>query len=382
MNNRFRNPASWLAAALWACAGTAAQAQWTIDYSVRYEAAGQQLGKPGERRGPDTLVSEKLSWRVQQDVRGTLAYTQKVRGAVAGNMPDKNNEQRYDSWISRSGRAGNPAALKLDAEELLDSAAKLGKADGEGAGDINRERAGKFGRVEHVRTRVAMAAEGATAARLNDPFLQIDRVDGKLHFEPPTIDFDPAQVRYVVEKVTRMDKAAAPGQWDSSETKDGAQRSMALRLPPLPVQVFELPRDAQSFEATRTIDVPGRIGGKATMTIALRRMGAAAAGAAPALDNKGAAAPPAATLPGAGTTQVAAAAPTSPATLATAQARPDCPAPASDGAAAGATAGAEVGGKVPGGGYGRQVGSAIGGVLGALGGATKKADTSPADCPR
>jgi hypothetical protein len=41
-----------------------------------------------------------------------------------------------------------------------------------------------------------------------------------------------------------------------------------------------------------------------------------------------------------------------------------------------------VGGKVPGGGYGRQVGSAIGGVLGALGGATKKADTSPADCPR
>ena len=103
-------------------AHSAAHAQWTVDYTVRYEAAGQQTGKPGEPRGPDTLVSEKITWRVQQEVRGTLNYTQKVRGAVASNMPDKNNEQRYDSWISRSGRAGNPASLKLDAEEVTDSA--------------------------------------------------------------------------------------------------------------------------------------------------------------------------------------------------------------------------------------------------------------------
>ena len=122
-----------------------------------------------------------------------------------------------------------------------------------------------------------MAAEGPGAAKLNDPFLQIDRVDGKLHFEPPAIDFDPAQVRYAVQKVTRMDKPAAAGEWDSSDAKDGAQRTMALSLPLLPVQVFDMPRDAQSFEATRTVDVPGRIGGKATITIALRRAGAASA---------------------------------------------------------------------------------------------------------
>jgi hypothetical protein len=38
---------------------------------VRYEAAGQQTGNPGERRRPDVLVSAKSSWRVQQEVRCT-----------------------------------------------------------------------------------------------------------------------------------------------------------------------------------------------------------------------------------------------------------------------------------------------------------------------
>ena len=223
--NELLNLRALLAAALCITTALPAHAQWTIDYTVRYQAAGQQTGKAGERRGPDTLVGEKITWRVLQEARGTLAYTQKVRGAVASNMPDKNNEQRYDSWISRSGRAGNPASLKLDAEEVLESAARLGKADGEGAGDINRERAGKFGRVEHLRTRVAIAADGPSAARLNDPFLQIDRVDGKLHFEPPAVDFDPAQVRYAAQKVTRIDKPAATGEWDDNrdpaDAKDG-----------------------------------------------------------------------------------------------------------------------------------------------------------------
>jgi hypothetical protein len=341
---------------------SATHAQWTLDYTVRYEAAGQQAGKPGEPRGPDTLVSEKITWRAQQEVRGTLNYTQKVRGAVASNMPDKNNEQRYDSWISRAGRAGNPAWMKIDSEEQMDSAVRLAKADGEGAGELNRERAGKLGRVEHLRTRLGLAGEGPSAARLNDPFLQIDRVDGKLHFEPPAIEFDPAQVRTTVQKVVRMDKPAAAGEWDNSDAK--AQRTTAqLKLPLLPVQVFDMPRDAQSLDATRTVDVPGSTGGKAVMTIALRRAGASPTAAAP-------------TAPG----SVAAAAAPSGAT-----AKANCPTvtdSGADGAAAGAEAGAEVGGKVLGGGYGRQVGSAVGGFLGALGGAGKKAEPASADCPR
>lgn len=346
-----------LGAATLFAAALPAHAQWAVDYTVRYEAAGQQAGKPGERRGPDTLVSEKITWRVQQEVRGTLNYTQKVRGAVASNMPDKNNEQRYDSWISRSGRAGNPAWMKLDAEEVMDSAARLAKADGEGAGELNRERAGKFGRVEHLRTRIAIAAEGPGAAKLNDPFLQIDRVDGKLHFEPPAVDLDPAQVRYAVQKVARMDKPAAAGEWDSSDAKDGAQRTMALRLPLLPVQVFDMPRDAQSFEATRTVDVPGRIGGKATVTIALRRSGAAP----PAAASKTAA--PAVTA--------VAAAPVA--------AEPCAPKDAAAATTA-ADAGAVVGGAALGGGHGRSVGAAMGGFLGALGG--KKDKSGSVDCPQ
>lgn len=354
-----------LGAATLLAAALPTHAQWTIDYTVRYDAAGQKTGKPGEPRGPDTLVSEKTTWRVQQEARGTLVYTQKVRGAVASNMPDKNNEQRYDSWISRSGRAGNVASLKLDAEEVTDSAAKLGKADGEGAGDINRQRAGKFGRVEYVRTRVAIAADGPGAARLNDPFIQIDRVDGKLHFEPPAVDIDPAQVRYAVERVTRMDKPAAAGEWDNTDARDGEQRTKALRLPLLPVQVFDIPRDAESFDATRTVDVPGRIGGKATITIALRRAGGSPASAA-------------ASAAGATTPAAMTAAPAT----ASARAKPNCRPTAADGTSTGAVAGAEVGGKALGGGYGRQVGSAIGGVLGALGGAAQRNESVAADCPR
>jgi len=369
-----------LGAATLLAAALPARAQWTIDYTVRYAAAGQQTGKSGERRGPDTLVSEKITWRVQQEVRGALNYTQKVRGAVASNMPDRNNEQRYDSWISRSGRAGNPAWMKLDSEEVMDSAARLGKADGEGSGELNRERAGKLGRVEHLRTRITLVGEGPGAAKFNDPFLQIDRVDGKLHFEPPAIEFDPAQVRYVVEKVVRMDNPAAAGEWDSSGAK--AQRTTAqLTLPLLPVQVFDMPRDAQSFEATRTVDVPGPTGGKATITIALRRTGAAAAGgtAAGAGPVNAAAATSTAAQPTAAQTTAAqtSAAPTA------ARAKPNCPpATAANGAAAGAAAGAEVGGKALGGGYGRQVGSAIGGFLGAVGGAAQRDETAAPDCPR
>jgi hypothetical protein len=367
-----------LGAATLLAAALPAHAQWTLDYTVRYEAAGQQTGKPGEPRGPDTLVSEKVTWRVQQEVRGTLNYTQKVRGAVASNMPDKNNEQRYDSWISRSGRAGNPAWMKIDSEEVIDSAARLGKADGEGAGELNRERAGKLGRVEHVRTRRSLAGEGPGAAKLNDPFLQIDRVDGKLHFEPPAIEFDPAQVRTVVHKVVRIDKPAAAGEWDSTDGK--AQRTTAqLSLPPLPVQVFDLPRDAQALEATRTLDVPGPTGGKATITIALRRSGAAAAGSA--VGAASGAAPGNAAVATSAAAQPAAA--QTPAAPTAARAKPDCPpTTAANGATAGAAAGAEVGGKALGGGYGRQVGSAIGGLLGAVGGAAQRDETAAPDCPR
>ncbi len=374
-----------LGAATLLAAALPAHAQWAIDYTVRYEAAGQQTGKPGERRGPDTLVSEKITWRVLQEVRGTLNYTQKVRGAVASNMPDKNNEQRYDSWISRSGRAGNPAWMKLDSEEVMDSAARLAKADGEGAGELNRERAGKLGRVEYLRTRIALAGEGQGAAKLNDPFMQIDRVDGKLHFEPPAIDLDPALVRSTAQKVTRMDKPAAAGEWDSGDAK--VQRSTAgLTLPLLPVQVFDMPRDAQAFEATRTLDVPGPTGGKATITIALRRPGAAAAAtpaAAPAAATNAAAhaatGGAVATTGAAAATAVAAAPTAAPAAKPTAAADPCAPKNAAAGTTA-AEAGAAVGGAALGGGYGRNVGAAVGGFLGGLGG--KKDKPASGDCPQ
>ena len=205
-----------LCTALLLASASAAHAQWVIDYTVRYEASGQQNGKAGERRGPDTLVSEKAHWRLVQEVRGTLDYTQKVRGAVASRMPDANNEQRYDSWLFRPGSRGRPAALKIEGEHVVETAVTLGRADGEGAGALNRERAGTFGRVQHTRQRIAVAGEGDMAARLAGAFLQIDTVDGKLHFEPPGVEFDKDAVKVIEERVVRLDQAATAGEWDRS----------------------------------------------------------------------------------------------------------------------------------------------------------------------
>lgn len=356
-----RRPAPMLAAALCTAlllAGTsAAHAQWTLDYTVHYESSGSRPGKPGERRGPDTLVHEKASWRLMQEVRGTLDYTQKVRGAAASRMPDANNEQRYDSWLFRPGSRGRPAALKIDGEEVVETAVTLGRADGEGAGELNRERAGKFGRVQHTRQRIAVAGEGEGTARLAGAFLQIDRVDGKLHFEPPGVEFDSAAVKAVAERVARMDKAAPAGEWDRSTPPAGGI-PVNLRMPALPVQVFDMAAGAQEFTTTRTIDVPGQWPGRATITLALRagRSGKPV-GAATAAPVAAAAAKPApATEP---------CAPKSAATPPTA-----------------ADAGTTVGGAVLGGGYARQVGGAVGGLLGALGGGARKPEPAAQDCPR
>ena len=281
-----RNPsptprlAAALCAALLLASAPAAQAQWTIDYTVRYESSGSRSAKPGERRGPDTLVSDKAQWRLVQEVRGTLDYTQKLRGAVASRMPDANNEQRYDSWLFRPGSRGRPAALRIEGEDLIETAVTLGRADGEGAGELNRERAGKVGRVQHTRQRIAVAGEGDTAARLAGAFMQIDAVDGKLHFEPPGVEFDKDAVKVIEERVVRLDQAATAGEWDRSAPLAGAGLPIQLRMPALPVQVFDLAPGARTLSATRTIDVVGQWPGRATITLVLRAAGSKTSGTA------------------------------------------------------------------------------------------------------
>jgi len=270
-----------LCTALLLASAPAAHAQWSIDYTVRYESSGSRPAKPGERRGPDTLVSEKASWRLVQEVRGTLDYTQKVRGAVASRMPDANNEQRYDSWLFRPGSRGRPAALKIEGEHVVETAVTLGRADGEGAGELNRERAGKFGRVQHTRQRIAVAGEDETAARLAGAFLQIDLVDGKLHFEPPGVEFEKDGVKVIEERVVRMDKAAPAGEWDRSAPPAGGSIPVNLRMPALPVQVFDLAPGARALNATRTVDIAGQWPGRATITLVLRAAGSKTSGTAP-----------------------------------------------------------------------------------------------------
>jgi hypothetical protein len=244
-------------------AAAALQAQdtagWTGQLTIRYESSGQRDGKPGEIRGPDTLVSERDRWRVEQTIRATLAYTQKVKGAVASGMPDRHNEARYDSWLSRPKGGRQPAAMQLAAERVTERAARLGKADGEGAGELHRERAGKLGRVEHRRERLTLAADGPEAAVLQGGgFIQIDRQAGKLHLELgfPRMVADATKV--MRSQAVSIDHPPPADHWDSQRELTPADAGAnALSIPPLPLLEFDIPKDADSFELNQTVPLGG-----------------------------------------------------------------------------------------------------------------------------
>lgn len=270
-----------------------AGAGWTGEFTLRYESSGNRPLEQGERGGAsgDTFVSGKREWKIAQEVRGTISYTQKVRGAVARRMPDANNEQRYESWLFRPGGAGVPAAMSITSEEVVERALRLGKADGEGAGEINRARAGKFGRVEHSRERWTIVGEGDKAALLHGGgFMQIDRDTNKLWFEIPSIKAVSPPIQATYSKVARVDNPAGPGVWDESKSAEvSGSRLMFIGGLPEPL-VFDIPAGANEFSVTRSFDREGQLGGKVMLTLAMRRGAVPSAASAP---------PPAAVAPAA-----------------------------------------------------------------------------------
>jgi hypothetical protein len=367
-------------------------AGWTADVTVRVESAGKRPVTGGPAR---TAVSGTFEWSSTHELRGTLAYTQRLRGAVARNQPDRNNEQRYESWLARGQRV--PVQLTLHSVRSEQSSGRVTAVDGEGAAAINKANAGKIGKVEHVRARTEVKVDGADGARMGGAYLQIDRVANQVRFEVPTLEINPARTTVVEQQVARLDKAPPAGEWDRNETFT-PKTSQELRLPPqLPYPtefVFDVPAavlaDAKEITLTQEFkagfvdyEIPPSRG---VITIVLRRAEAAAAAA------------PVAPATAAGTG--AAAAPLAQASSAPAPAPTGAPNPCPPpGQAAGGSAGAssdavrtgrdvggEVGGAVLGGGWGRGIGASVGGVLGALGGGAKKDDPTPAsvaaDCPR
>lgn len=272
----------------------AAQAQaaaWTAEFTVRLESAGK---RPVTSAGAKTAVSGSFEWSSTHELRGTLAYNQRLRGAVARNQPDRNNETRYESWLARVSSAGTAAQLTLHSVRSEQSSGRVIRVDGEGAAAINRDNAAKIGKVEHVRTRTEVKVEGADAAKMGGAYLQIDRVANQIRFETPTLEINPARATVVERSVARLEKAPAASEWDRNDTFAPKSRQ-ELRLPPqmpYPVEfVFDVPAarlvDAKEITLTQEFkagfvdyEVPSSRG---VITIVLRRGGAAAAtGAAPA----------------------------------------------------------------------------------------------------
>ncbi len=386
--NASRTLVSLLAAATLSVASVA-QAQgagWTAEFTVRVESAGQ---RPVTASPYQTAVKGTQEWRTAHELRGKLAYAQRLRGAVATNQPDRNNEQRYESWLARVSSAGLPAHLTLEAVRSEESSGRVVAVDGEGAGAINRQNAGKIGRIEHRRSRSEVKVDAPDGARMGGAYLQIDRVANQVRFEVPSLGINPARATVTEQSVARLDKAPAAGEWDRNETTTPSSIRESLWYPQ--EFVFDVPAATLATAGEITLTQEFKAGGidwereasRGSITIVLRR-GDAAAAAAPAA---AATATAAAAAAGAGAAAAGAAAPAS--------AQNPCPPPSrTAGAAAGGNdaqrtgreVGAEVGGAVLGGGWGRSIGANVGGVLGALGGGAKKEEpkpaNAPADCPR
>jgi hypothetical protein len=374
-----------------------AAAGWTADITVRVESTGKQpVTGGGARMG----VTGSLEWSTTYEFRGTLPYTQRLRGAVARNQPERDNEQRYESWLARVSSAGLPSSLTVSRLTNEHSSGRVVAVDGEGAAAINRANAGKIGRVEHLRSRTEVKVEGADAAQMGGAYLQIDRVANQIRIEAPTIRINPARAVVTEQSVSRLDKAPAAGEWDRNNTFTPATAQDLRLLPQLPTPiefVFDVPAQtlADGREITLTQEFKAgfvdyeRDASRGVITVVLRRGdAAAAASAAPAT---GTAAPAAAAAAAAGTAAAVTAARPAPAAApaaapaSTTAAKPCPPATTAQGQGdpvrAGRDVGGEVGGAVLGGGWGRSIGQSVGGVLGALGGA-KKEEPKSTDCPR
>ncbi|MCX8004786.1 MAG: hypothetical protein N2688_07490 [Burkholderiaceae bacterium] len=277
--------------ALAVATGIAAHAQpaagWTGEFTIRVESAGQ---RPAATAAAMKDVSGVEAWTHRHELRGTLVYTQRARGAVARNQPDRHNEQRYESWLARAQRVPVPLTLHATLDRRFSGRYIL--VDGEGAGAINRANAGKIGKVEHVRSRSEVRIDAADGARMGGAYLQIDRVANQIRFESPTIEINPARATVVEQQVARLDKAPAAGEWDRNETftPKSAQDVRGLAQLPYPVEfVFDVPAEtlagARELTLTQAFKAPflaedEREASRGTITLVLRRGDAAAAAAA------------------------------------------------------------------------------------------------------
>lgn len=276
-----------LTAAASACAHAAAG--WSAEFTVRVESAGKL---PVTSAPAKTAVTGATEWASRHELHGTLSYTQKLRGAVARNQPDRDNEQRYESWLARVSSTGLPAQLTLSSVRSTQSSGRVIAVDGEGAASINRANAGKIGKVEHVRSRTEVRVEGADGARIGGAYLQIDRVTNQIRFETPTIEINPSRATVTEQSVARLNTPPAAGEWDRNDTFM-PNTAQDLRLPrqlPYPVEfVFDVPAHtlAEAREITLTQAFKAgffdeeRDASRGSITLVLRRIDTAAPAAGP-----------------------------------------------------------------------------------------------------
>lgn len=229
-------------------------AGWIVDFTWQYEAQASRTLQEG-RTGPggvDTRIGGTAEVRIAAQASGTLEFTDKLRGAAAVNMPDSRSEQRYDSWRFKGRK---PALASVELAAQFDQAARLNKADGEGANVINAEREGLVGRVQHERARFEVQASGEDAGWLGEHAdLQIDRVANKLMIvNRIDLQLNRRAVKPTRSYVKRLDKPAAAGEWDRSGADEEAWRVLPHFMLRDAIE-FDIPPGADRFTLTRSYE--------------------------------------------------------------------------------------------------------------------------------
>lgn len=123
-------------------------------------------GEGSVKKGPSTA-----RWKIDREARGKIILDRRIEGAVVVNSPDRNNTQRYESWI---GSGTVPFTMRVR-DEIVERGPLFSPKE------IRRDT---------TRLTCPDPAGGGTVGQgaLGWPTLQIDRELGRYTWEAPRVE--------------------------------------------------------------------------------------------------------------------------------------------------------------------------------------------------
>jgi hypothetical protein len=255
----------------------AAQQGWAGEFVLTFESKGQRSPDAQANKvwGQASLDS-RTEWNIRQEMRGALRYTRASAGADMLLAPDAANRNRWTTWRMDEVL---PGSLTSVVEEDHSESWRVFKVDGEAAELRNAANAGRFDRIEYLRTQFVQN-EQSVPVRVLGPKLLIDRHGRRVWFQMPGIDFG-ALHGGVCRQAQALDRPVQAGQWDREEVVGEqtkcrgpftAVRALAgLGRSAVDIVEVPLPPDAQEIVFQREVPIATTPVGRAVLKVRLVR---------------------------------------------------------------------------------------------------------------